>query len=588
MAPTKVTSKSYVFSQLFHSGWFSVPWHQRQYDWGKESVEELLEDLESALEKDSDCYFLGAIMLVEKKAGYWEINDGQQRMVTFALLCARLCRLFYEQGEQQLEGFALRILFDVKENTSVTLEHADNYKPRILPPINDKTRFFLMLRDKDIGTNGKLTDAWRAIDQTITPMSIEKAKKFFDFIINKVEVNCLYIPSTMDVNAVYETINCRGKRLDDLDLIRNYLYSWFNIDKDITRQDTVNGHLEDICTFFSTRKKASEYMRCFMQCKYGFIAEEKFYKTAKSMIDQGTKENSSKSKTKQDYVFALIEEMAKKDRMQLYKIVATPQPSDDWVRQFHVDCGHDKAKRNLAVFLTEISTYSIFRPIIFALLCHYLKPNNSRKKVAKRIHNDIKKITSFVLRTAFVAPKFEPSRFDSTFADKAHAIYQMPSIFKFDCMKFLKEFDDHLDIIDDKKFIEKIKSLEMRNAKKAKRFLLSLNAFFQTDGALINERKCTLEHILPQGERHWPDWKEFADTDPKDWVHRLGNLTILGGRDNKFSDKANKNFVAKKPIFVDSAVQISRELQSIDVWSPKNLKKRQIQLAKQATKVWEF
>ena len=42
---TQITSEALLVSQLFLKGRFTVPWHQRYYDWAVEQVAELLVDL---------------------------------------------------------------------------------------------------------------------------------------------------------------------------------------------------------------------------------------------------------------------------------------------------------------------------------------------------------------------------------------------------------------------------------------------------------------------------------------------------------------------------------------------------------------
>ena len=279
-----IRTKSMIFSHLFHTGRFAVPWHQRRYDWTREHVWELLHDIDEAIKERRKCYFLGAIILIEKGGGLWEINDGQQRMVTFSLICACLSRLFSAGNEQRYETLALRVSFVMDVNSTARLSDADELDPRLTPPRDDKTQYNMMIRDNNIGTNGKLTDAWQEIDQFFSGMGIENSKRFMDFLLTQVEVACLYIPDEVDPNSVYETINCRGKQLEDLDLIRNYLYSYFNATEEQTRRDTVHDTLENMRTQLRTDARAGEYARCYFQCRYGFLPKQKFYRTARDTI----------------------------------------------------------------------------------------------------------------------------------------------------------------------------------------------------------------------------------------------------------------------------------------------------------------
>ena len=128
----------------------------------------------------------------------------------------------------------------------------------------------------------------------------------------------------------------------------------------------------------------------------------------------------------------------------------------------------------------------------------------------------------------------------------------------------------------------------MRDTKKIKRCLIGVNGIAQTDGDLVNENRCTIEHILPKASRHWSTWYSFNNVDPEDWVHRIGNLTLLGRQDNKPGDSDNGDFRSKKDSYSRSAVQITREVGAGDNWSPREIEKRQKRLAAQALRVWSF
>ena len=179
--PTIITSRATTFFRLFCTGQFTVPWHQRRYDWQPDHVDELLHDFADAIAADRQCYFLGTVILVESTSGRWRINDGQQRMVTLSLICACLLRVFVDHNDSHRAHMALRVLFDIDENSTDALDNMDRLTPRLSPPRDDKTRYNLMIRGRNIGANGKLTLAWRQVDTFVAGMGFEKSKQFFDF-----------------------------------------------------------------------------------------------------------------------------------------------------------------------------------------------------------------------------------------------------------------------------------------------------------------------------------------------------------------------------------------------------------------------
>ena len=197
---TVIRAEAKLFSELFRLGRFDVPWHQRYYDWRPSDVEALLRDINDAIEEKRDCYFLGAIVLVEvnDNTGRWKINDGQQRMITISLIIAACCQRFAVENSGSLrEGHALRMLFDLDENSTLPLLEMEQCSARITPPNNDKMRYKQMLLGNTIGTNGNLTAAWKKIDEFLSRMNPTKLEQFFDFILQKLEVASLWVPPVL-------------------------------------------------------------------------------------------------------------------------------------------------------------------------------------------------------------------------------------------------------------------------------------------------------------------------------------------------------------------------------------------------------
>ena len=585
-----ITAEALPFSNLLQRGRFRVPWHQRYYDWGAKEVQELLQDIDEAIKEGRGYYFLGAIILTETaKDDLWEINDGQQRMVTLSLIYAALCRKFKKKS--QLEGIALRILFELDPNSEYTLDDAQSYTPRIDPPVADTRWYEPMIRGNDIGANGKLTVAWAKIDEFFDSKSSEEVEVFFDFLTNKLEIACLKIPPNIDPNAVFETINCRGKTLDDLDLIRNHFYSHFKTGDDDEKKNTVYGNLEKIRTVIPNVEQASQYMRCHLQCKFGFLRKNNFYRDVRTAI----RSHTPKQKSLADYILDLTGEVAEGQSLRLFTgIMTTSNPDPKFIQDFKTKSGTTKAKRDLAVFLRELRGYKVTQPLVFALLMRYRKESDGRhqRKIARIVNKNLSRLTSFVLRTAFVAPKFEPSHFETDFSNFARYITEATEVPDSKFAEFLQKCDrssHNANVLDDSMFQKEISDVRMIGDRKIKHFLLGINSYLQRDSQVINERQCTIEHILPKSSQHWGAWAGFKDVDPADWSDRIGNLTLMGGNANKSGTKPNSDFEKKKETYAESSLRITKNLaRYYESWTPENIRKRQSRMAKLATEVWKF
>ena len=92
---TLITGKKYIKDIFSPEQFFNIPEYQRPYVWGEEQITALLEDVSKAMENDSSKeYFLGCMIWNtrnEKTAKnieytYQDILDGQQRFITLFLL----------------------------------------------------------------------------------------------------------------------------------------------------------------------------------------------------------------------------------------------------------------------------------------------------------------------------------------------------------------------------------------------------------------------------------------------------------------------------------------------------------------------
>lgn len=586
-----IKAEAMLISDLFCQGRYTVPWHQRYYDWKSADVEALLQDIDDAISEGRDCYFLGAVILVEAGIGKWEINDGQQRMVTLSLMSAALCRRFAERGKaSQRELFALRILFDIKEHSVSTLKDADHYDPRIVLHQDDSVTYRQIIRGNSIGANGALTSASVVIEKFFSSKSLSQLQKYSDFLFGKVEVACLKIPPFVDPNAVYETINCRGKKLDDLDLIRNYLYSCFNASTDSERKSVVHDNLEDFRVMIPHAEKASEYMRCHLQCRFGFLPKESFYRDAREAIRTQKDKGSKRAIARSTYVFKLVEEVTAHQNLALFHLMTTKNPDPEILQDFRKKTRTISSPRNITVYLRELRGYKVAQPLIFAILTLYMQSLND-PAIAKLANRNLRRLAAFVMRTAFVAPKFEPSHFEREFSDYARDIAGTKDMSDKKFVNFMRKCDQSqrgYGVLDDHKFQEYLSEAEMTGSMKVKQFLLGINQELQQDVEILNEHVCTIEHILPQSPQYWNNWVNFGNVDPSEWVNRIGNLTLLARSDNKSKPKFNEDFSQKKAKYEGSSIALTRELRTHLVWGPGDIEARQREMVQSAIKVWEF
>ena len=584
----KITSNVQLYAEVMRSKRLKVPWHQRYYDWTQEEVIELLEDIKLAHDANNPCYFIGSIMLVGSTGAKSRvINDGQQRLITLSLLMAAFSRQFKREPVKYREQLkrSLSILFYVKKPSQYCVDKLDTYTPRIEPPRNDKSNYFQFIRGHDIGTNGSLAAAWNVVEKFITSLSSSPTQmvSLFNFVLDKVEIAVLEIPLDVDASSVFEALNARGKPLNSVDLVRNKIYSHFSKPSDKNRLKAVHERLERIKQILR-RSPVFDYYRCYFQCKFGFLNKSQFYKQVRTNIEITTKGQDTS-----DYLFEMVCELGRSDSIELFRSITSARISNELESSISID----KNKRNLRILLQELRTYKVAQPIVFAFLYKIIVEKDKGlkplyKKTAFRCIGDL---TSFVMRTAFIVPKFEPSLFEEFFANMARDLLETDELESFDMNSRLKKRDS-LKVFDDSQFINKLKTAQLgtQSSKvRAVKLLFGINNQMYVGSDVVNATKCTLEHILPQSPIHWGSWKEFEGVDPAEYVNRIGNLLIVSKQENRPDAKFNANYCVKKKMFKKSSIQMTREVaHSYLEWSPKVIEKRSEELAKNAASTWKF
>ncbi len=552
-------------------------------------MQAMLEDVEEAAEKKRSCHFLGTIMLIPQKPGVWEINDGQQRVVTFLLICAWLCRAYAESGDDRTVSQMLQLLFDLDNMHKKTLDDADNLTPRVTPPSMDQHNFLLLIRGGIVGANGKMTAAWDAIEEFFNAphrQDQQWQEKFTDFLLTKLLVVEIEVDKTLDPNAVFEVLNYRGKHLEDVDLIKNHIFSFFNASGEEARMETVERNMKSVYAAFRDIRTVSSYVRCHLQMECGFLrgGKNQFYPDVKKRVAENGNEESQR-----DLVFDLTAKLAETRKILLFQTITRPSLHDDYLEQLITSSGGGKSIRNIRNYLGDLRGYSIAHPAIFALLCLYAAAKEKNKKShAKFANKGCQFLSSYLQRVAHTQGSFRPSSYEVELAELAQSVGAGECASPDDFLAALKECPA-ADLITGPNYTEQMKTIMYRSTSKAKYILARIVEYQQRDIA-FKDAHITVEHVLPKGDIHHiaQGWAAFNDEDRQKYTDRLGNLTILHRGDNKPQEKHNRNFAAKKPIYERCSYKMTTALCDYDDWTPKAVEKRQAGLAKIAAEIWNF
>lgn len=223
---------------------FTLPTYQREYRWEVKHLQELLEDIqESFLNNyepthgraqvgDYSPYFLGTIITTAASNGARSIIDGQQRLTTLTLLMVYLLRLAKEHPEWAMSDVEPLIRRRVFGDSLFNLEF-DSDRKALIETLLDNPNIKGDDLDEHVDGIINISSGTRhayIVYSNIDNFILDQVKdglmdRLLDYIIERVYLFEIGVPSEQDGHKVFVTMNDRGLRLAPLDLLKGYLLS---------------------------------------------------------------------------------------------------------------------------------------------------------------------------------------------------------------------------------------------------------------------------------------------------------------------------------------------------------------------------
>ncbi|MBT9461270.1 MAG: DUF262 domain-containing protein [Rugosibacter sp.] len=246
------------FERLFTKKLFRIPDYQRGYAWQREQLRAFWEDLVNL--KEDRSHYTGVLTLTEVKSverdskEFWLVNDhsyrlyhvvdGQQRLTTFIIFIQAFTDFFRSLPENQ--GLSAREIY-VTEDSLTLADIEECYLFRINPRVGFRTYMFGYTEDNPsqeylsyriLGEQGG-----GEVHETFYTLNLGYAKNYFSeqiaelhtlqgteglaALFKKLTKHLLFneysINDEFDVFVAFETMNNRGKKLSDLELLKNRL-----------------------------------------------------------------------------------------------------------------------------------------------------------------------------------------------------------------------------------------------------------------------------------------------------------------------------------------------------------------------------
>jgi len=258
--------------QMFYGQHYKIEYYQREYAWTKANIEELILDLTRSFNNDYEPthsrqevasyrpYFLGPVVTYSDKGASYLV-DGQQRMTSLSLLMSYMSSIVEPpDSKTQLNTLIYstqygqtKFTIDVPERESVMSAIREG---RENPPLElDQSSEVIWERFNDI--------------RNIFPSELSgPALPFFvDWLLNQV---VLVDIGTIDQDMaleIFESMNDRGLRLSNMDMLKSYLLSRIGDPEEIERANLVwRETTQDLK--IADKNGDSDFMKALLRAKY--------------------------------------------------------------------------------------------------------------------------------------------------------------------------------------------------------------------------------------------------------------------------------------------------------------------------------
>lgn len=294
--PANIHAHELALSKVFSSTYlFSIPDYQRPYAWTTDEVDDLLDDLTSALDDagpstqitDVSPYFLGSVVLIKADdTPNSDVVDGQQRLTTLTIL---FC-ILRELAPPDVAGDIHQV---VCQKGNPLLGLADVY--RLTARERDADFFRTLIQERGGITlldkyKGELTDSqWnmkanaQAIHRRLSEMSSDARFRFASFLLLRCFVVVVAASDQQAAFRIFSVMNDRGLNLTPTDILKakllgnlpetarkKYTAVWEDMEEWLGRGDfeALFGHIRMIEVKAKAQKSVIEEMEKYVLHKH--------------------------------------------------------------------------------------------------------------------------------------------------------------------------------------------------------------------------------------------------------------------------------------------------------------------------------
>ena len=529
-----------------------VPQNQRDYSWTEKEVTTLLQDFARAIRDNDPTYFVGTIVSIRRGQDVLEIVDGQQRLATTAILLTEI-RQYLKDREPEICRSIAEFL------TTIDRERREEV-PRLRLNLDDNDYFRARLTGAgsdlaETKPSHRLLDAaFREVREQVKNVVSsldendhgDELNRWIDFLEFRAVAVVLEAPNEADAYRMFETLNDRGLRTSQADLVKNYLFGRANDRmKEVQhRWSAMRGALETI----EDDDLTIRFLRHTLTMMEGIVREHEVY----GVVQRAARGPKA--------VVTLLDRLA--------------SLAGAYVAIYNAD--HEKwnasdATRK-AVEVLNLFDVKPMRPLMLAI-ADKMAPREVGKAMPHCVSVAVRLMIVGTTRTGKVERGFgEAAR--KTYAGELNTAEELRAE--------LSEFTPS-----DREFQQAFERARVSNRKLARYYLRSMESTacnVSQPWHIPNDdrNEINLEHVLPEKTRG--NWPQFSEEEWSLYWKRIGNLCLLRTGDN--SRLKSAAYSDKKPVFEKSAYLLTQQVAKADEWTTSAIEERQKELSNFALKTW--
>ncbi len=544
---------------------FIVPRHQRQFEWNEEHWSDLWNDLQTG--EIDESHFLGSIVVIPSNRAsvtinYFEVNDGQQRLTTILVLLSVI-----RDQAKKLGNFEFSQYIYEHYLSSNYFENGSTKKvPKMILGTLDNKEFNKVLEggysNDSQENNHKIFECYNYFNSLISNLGIEELEELKKRIVDKIIVVHINVADKLNAFRLFETLNDRGLALSAVDLIKNHLLMIAASDGDNVLLDSIVEKWLEMYQKIRNYDPVIFFFRFILSEYPGKISASQLYE----VIVKKAKEESWNAK----YIDKFTSKL--KNAAVIYSEL------------IDANIGISKIDRRLSdIRLFEASPcYTLLMKITPLLKSGELKENQYLKII------DL--VELFHIRWGVCGQS--TSKLNDIYNHMCNKLdpkntEEIPNIVE-------NEYLASASAISDSSFYSAFQEeFAQPSSNRTKYIIWSLG---NPAGEIsLNFDEVHTEHIMPQTLSN--DWifdlqnssglEEIEIKKNHDFLkNKIGNFALIKGEWN--ISMSNKVYSEKIKQYINSEINLTKDLSTKQTWSFEDIVKRTEQFAKKAVEIWKF